>query len=132
MWFAGSEAAVVGLSLVAAVAGVQILRRSRWRHVVATAVILSGTGIIAAYAALDESAIAEVVAVNPPPSHQPRKPGDAYGPPLMNVLRVLDIPEALGCLAPRRLLLIGATDGAFDRTADLYRLAGAGNQLRRK
>ena len=88
-------------------------------------------GIVAAYAALYEPAIAEVVAVNPPPSHQPRSDGEAYGPALMNVLRVLDIPEALGCLAPRRLRLFGATDAAFDRTDALYRLAGAADRLER-
>ncbi len=86
-------------------------------------------GIVAAYAALYEPAIAEVVAVAPPPSHRPHLPGAAYGPPLLNVLRVLDTPEALGCLAPRRLVLVGASAGAFDRTATLYRLAGAAGRL---
>jgi dienelactone hydrolase len=89
-------------------------------------------GLVAAYAALYESTITEVVAVNPPPSHQPRSAKEAYGPPLINVLRVLDVPEALGCLAPRRLVLLGAKDTAFDRTADLYRLAGAPDRLERK
>ena len=65
-------------------------------------------GIVAAYAALFEPAIEEVVAVDPPPSHLPLCRGAQYGPPLLNVLRVLDIPEALGCLAPRRLALVGA------------------------
>ena len=87
---------------------------------------------MAAYAALYEPAIAEVVAVNPPPSHQPRSAGVAYGPVLMNVLRVLDVPDALGCLAPRRLVLVGATDAAFDRTAALYRLAGSADHLERR
>jgi len=89
-------------------------------------------GIIAAYAALYEPAIGEVVVVDPPPSHQPRTPGAAYAPPLLNVLRVLDIPDALGCLAPRRLVLSGAADPAFDRTADLYRIAGAADRLERR
>jgi hypothetical protein len=87
---------------------------------------------VAAYAALYEPAIEEVVAVEPPPSHMPLMPGGAYGPPLLNVLRVLDIPEALGCLAPRRLTLAGASAGAFDRTEALYRLAGAADRLERK
>jgi hypothetical protein len=89
-------------------------------------------GVVAAYAALYEPAITEVVAVNPPPSHQPRLPGAEYGPVLMNVLRVLDVPDALGCMAPRRLVLVGATDAAFDRTAALYRLAGAADRLERR
>jgi hypothetical protein len=89
-------------------------------------------GLVAAYAALYEPALAEVVAVNPPPSHQPHLPGGPYGPPLLNVLRVLDVPDALGSLAPRRLTLIGAQDAAFDRTTALYRLAGASNALTRR
>jgi hypothetical protein len=101
--------------------------KARWR-----AAGQGQAGLVAVYAALYEPAIAEVVAVNPPPSHQPRSRGAAYGPPLLNVLRVLDVPEALGCLAPRRLVLIGAGDSAFDRTADLYRLVGAVGRLERK
>ncbi|MGD0092030.1 MAG: prolyl oligopeptidase family serine peptidase [Planctomycetota bacterium] len=86
-------------------------------------------GILAAYAALYEPAIEAVVAVNPPPSHKPLTEGADYGPALLNVLRVLDIPEALGCLAPRRLTLIGAKDAAFERTTVLYKLAGAAERL---
>ncbi len=89
-------------------------------------------GLVAAYAALYEPDIAEVVAVNPPRSHRPLGAGAAYGPPLLNVLRVLDVPEALGCLAPRRLVLVGAADPTFDRTAALYRLAGTSDRLERK
>jgi len=89
-------------------------------------------GIVAAYAALFEPAIEEVVAVEPPPSHMPLMPGGAYGPPLLNVLRVLDIPEALGCLAPRRLALVGGSARAFDRTGAIYQLAGAADRLERK
>ena len=51
-------------------------------------------GILGAYAALFEPSIREVVAVAPPASH-------AEGPAFLNVLRVLDIPEALGaCWRP--------------------------------
>jgi cephalosporin-C deacetylase-like acetyl esterase len=82
-------------------------------------------GILAAYAALLEPSIKEVVIVDPPVSHR-------EGPIFLNVLRVLDIPEALGLLAPRRLTLINAKDKAFDRTAEIYRLAGAADRLQRK
>jgi len=88
-------------------------------------------GILAAYAALYQPAIEGVVVVAPPASHRPRTAGEEYGPALLNVLRVMDIPEALGCLAPRRLTLIGANDSAFDRTAAIYRLAGAANRFER-
>lgn len=94
-------------------------------------------GILAAYAALYQPAIEAIVAVDPPASHLPKIPEaktseEKYGPPLLNVLRVLDIPEALGCLAPRRLTLVGAHDAAFERTALLYRAAGEADRLERK
>ncbi len=89
-------------------------------------------GILAAYAALYQPAIEAVVAVDPPASHRPRSASEEYGPPLLNVLRVMDIPEALGCLAPRQLTLIGANDPAFDRTAAIYRLAGAAGRFERR
>ena len=82
-------------------------------------------GILAAYAALLEPSIPEVVIVNPPVSHRD-------GPIFLNVLRVLDIPESLGLLAPRPLTLINAKDKAFDRTAEIYRLAGAAERFQRK
>ena len=53
-------------------------------------------GILAAYAALFEPTITEVIVIDPPVSHH-------EGPILLNVLRILDIPEALGLLAPRPL-----------------------------
>jgi dienelactone hydrolase len=82
-------------------------------------------GILAAYAALFESTITEVVIIDPPASHHD-------GPIFLNVLRVLDIPEALGLLAPRPLTLINAKDKAFDRTAEIYKLAGAADKFQRK
>lgn len=82
-------------------------------------------GVLAAYAALFEPSIKEVIIVDPPASHRD-------GPTFLNVLRVLDIPEALGMLAPRPLTLINAKDKAFDRTEQIYKLAGAEGKLQRK
>jgi dienelactone hydrolase len=83
-------------------------------------------GILAAYAALFEPSIKEVVIIDPPTSHKD-------GPIFLNVLRVLDIPEALGLLAPNvKLTLVNAKDKAFDRTAQLYKLAGAEEKFVRK
>ena len=82
-------------------------------------------GILATYAALFEPSIKEVIVIDPPVSHRD-------GPIFLNVLRVLDIPDALGLLAPRPLTLINAKDKAFDRTAEIYRLAGAADRLQRK
>ena len=84
-------------------------------------------GIIAAYAALlVPGVVQEIELLDPPASHRD-------GPHFLNVLRVLDVPEALGLLAPDvKLTLIGAKDKAFDRTAAIYKLAGAEAKFERK
>jgi len=86
-------------------------------------------GILAAYAvlleALEPGLVQEITIVNPTKSHM-------EGPHFLGVLRVLDIPEALGLLAPTPLTLINAQDAAFDRTAEIYKLAGAADKLTRK
>ncbi len=85
-------------------------------------------GVIAAYAALFvPEKVEELVILDPPTSHRD-------GPHFLNVLRVLDIPEALGLLAPDiRLTLVGknAKDPAFDRTAAIFEAAGAAAKFRR-
>lgn len=82
-------------------------------------------GVLAAYAALFEPSISEVVIVDPPKSHM-------ESPHFLNVLRVLDVPDALGMIAPRPLTLINAGDKAFDRTAAIYKIAGAELKFERK
>ena len=69
--------------------------------------------------------IGNAIVIDPPKSHK-------EGPHFLHVLRVLDIPEALGLLAPTPLTIIGGLDPAFDRTAEIYRLAGAADKLTRK
>jgi hypothetical protein len=81
-------------------------------------------GILGAYGALFEPSIREVVVVDAPASH-------AEGPAFLNVLRVLDVPEALGLLAPRTLTLVNTGDTVFDRIHAIYESAGAANNLRR-
>jgi cephalosporin-C deacetylase-like acetyl esterase len=83
------------------------------------------SGILAAYAALFEPSVAEVVAVEPPASHR-------EGPIFLNVLRVLDIPDALGLLAPTPLTLVNAKNTAFEKTARIYQRAGMETKLQRK
>jgi cephalosporin-C deacetylase-like acetyl esterase len=74
-------------------------------------------GVIASYAALFEPRVAEVVAVDPPASHR-------EGPIFLNVLRVLDVPEAFGLLAPRPLTIHTSQGAAFEKTAGIYRIGG--------
>ncbi len=66
--------------------------------------------------------------VDPPTSHRD-------GPHFLGITRVLDIPEALGLLAPNiKLTLVGksAKDKAFDRTAAIYEAAGAKDKFTRE
>lgn len=74
-------------------------------------------GVIAGYAAILEPRLAEVAAVDPPASHR-------EGPIFLNVLRVLDVPEAFGLLAPRPLTITTSPSASFDRTEAIYRVAG--------
>ena len=80
-------------------------------------------GVIAAYAALLEPRLSEVIVIDPPVSHRD-------GPVFLNVLRVLDVPEAFGLLAPRPLTLWTSSSGAFDATTEIYRSAGGRLQIR--
>jgi dienelactone hydrolase len=82
-------------------------------------------GVAAAYAAIFAPDIEEVVIVDPTSTHR-------NGPHYLGVLQTLDIPDALGLLAPRRLVLVNAKDAAFDRTAEIYRLAGCADRLHRR
>ena len=82
-------------------------------------------GILGAYAALFSPGVEEVVCIDPPATHD-------EGPHFLSVMRALDIPDALGLLAPRPLILRGAKAPAFDKAAALYRAAGAEGNLRRQ
>jgi len=79
-------------------------------------------GVIAAYAALFEPGPIGAVLYDPPSSH-------CNGPYFLNVMRVLDIPEALGLLAPLELTIY-SNDKAFERTAEIYKLAGATDKFK--
>lgn len=79
-------------------------------------------GVLAAYAALLEPRLSEVVAIDPPASHRD-------GPIFLSVLRVLDVPEAFGLLAPRPLTIATSQAKAFDRTQSLYRTGGGNLKL---
>jgi len=81
-------------------------------------------GILGAYAALFDERIAEIVCVEPPATHDD-------GPYFLSVMRVLDIPDALGLLAPRPLTLRNASAKPFDKTAAYYRAAGSQATLKR-
>jgi dienelactone hydrolase len=83
-----------------------------------------GAGLLAAYAALLEPDIDEVSLIDPPATHM-----DPSAPALLNVLRVLDVPEALGLLAPKPLRLSGAEEPVIARVAAIYAAAGAADKF---
>jgi hypothetical protein len=103
---------------VAAFALHKLLSRNGTRQVTLKVLGKGQAGILGAYAALFEPAISEVILVEPTESHM-------QGPHFLNVLRVLDIPDALGLLAPKKLTIYGARAEAFKKTAALYDMAGA-------
>jgi hypothetical protein len=83
-------------------------------------------GVLAAYAALWEPQIAGVILNKPPLGHM-----EAEAPPLLNVLRVCDIPDVLGMLAPRPLVVYSERSGALDKVAAIYEAAGAPREFTR-
>jgi hypothetical protein len=50
----------------------------------------------------------------------------------LNVLRVCDIPEVLGMLAPRPVVVYAAPSPSLDKTAAIYQAAGAAGKFTRK
>jgi dienelactone hydrolase len=81
-------------------------------------------GVLAAYAALLDPAIQGVVLSQPPASHR----GDA-APSILNILRVSDLPQVLGMLAPRSLTILGGAEELHRQVSALYRAAQAPDKL---
>ena len=73
------------------------------------------SGVLGLYAALFDESVAQVVLLEPPPSHR-------QGPIFLNILRYTDLPEAAGLLAPRRLIFFGRIPEAYQPTQTVYRL----------
>jgi hypothetical protein len=84
-------------------------------------------GILATYAALWESDIAGVMLNEPPLSHM-----DDEAPQFLNVLRVCNIPDVLGMLAPRELTVYGKRADLLDKVAEIYDAAGASAKFTRE
>ena len=84
-------------------------------------------GVLAAYAGLWEPEVAAVTLANPPPGHMAPE-----APQFLNVLRVCDIPEVLGMIAPRPLTVYGGNDESLKKVAGLYAAAGSAEKFARK
>lgn len=103
-------------------------RYLRDRTANATPVVLIGensSAVLAAYAAVLEQEIAGLIISRVPGSHM-----DAEAPALLNVLRVCDVPEAIGLIAPRPVTLVGGAPDWAGTAAAIYRSAGAAAQFR--
>jgi len=97
-------------------------RYLRAEHGPEVPVFVLGSGpaaVLAAYAAACEHQIAGAILNRPPLSHM-----DADAPQLLNVLRVCDVPDALGLIAPRPLTVYGCRPESLAKTAAIYASAG--------
>ncbi|HQL73688.1 MAG TPA: prolyl oligopeptidase family serine peptidase [Phycisphaerae bacterium] len=100
----------------------------RARHPGELPVVAFGEGsdaLLAAYAGLWEPEIVEVILRNPPLSHM-----DPAAPQFLNILRVCDVPDMLGMLAPRPLTIYHAKGQDWAKVAKIYAAAGAADKLK--
>jgi hypothetical protein len=81
-------------------------------------------GLIAAYAAAIDDSITAVTLVDPPTTHMA-----SAAPQFLNLLRVCDVPDSLGLIAPRPLTIFGAKPDDFAATRTAYAAAGASDKL---
>lgn len=84
-----------------------------------------GAGVLCAYAAALEPSIREVTLVQPPASHM-----EKGAPQMLNILRVCDVADVLGLIAPRPLIILEAQAETFARTKAAYEAAGAKEKLK--
>jgi cephalosporin-C deacetylase-like acetyl esterase len=82
----------------------------------------SEMGVLAMYAAVLDDRINRVLVSDPPATHW-------RGPALLNVLRITDVPEVAGLLAPRELVFLRTVPDGFGLTRSIYSLQNAGDQL---
>ncbi len=80
--------------------------------------------VLSVYAALLEPGISRLVVAQPQTTHM-----DTNAPVLLNVLRVLDIPQAIGMLAPRPVTLLATPPGCAKTAAAVYEKAGSRDSL---
>jgi pimeloyl-ACP methyl ester carboxylesterase len=80
--------------------------------------------VLGAYAMLLEPDISGAILDSPFTSHM-----DDSCPPLLNVLRVCDVPDILGALAPRSLTISGWDTNKGEKVARIYKAANELKQL---
>ncbi|NLH15346.1 MAG: hypothetical protein GX455_02085, partial [Phycisphaerae bacterium] len=75
-------------------------------------------------AAFWDDKISGVILQNPPASHM-----DPDAPQFLNILRVCDIPDILGMIAPRPLTVYGGAEDLLKKITAIYDAAGARDQF---
>jgi hypothetical protein len=80
-------------------------------------------GALGLYAAAFDPRITRVILDDPPASHW-------QAPPLLNILRITDLPEAAGLVAPREIVSLTPVPEAYAYTASIYALYGKKDQIR--
>ncbi|MEK6237967.1 MAG: prolyl oligopeptidase family serine peptidase, partial [Planctomycetales bacterium] len=107
-----------------AVAAARFLREKHGETIPVHATGEGAAGVIAAYAALWEPEIEGVAVHRPPLSHM-----ESDAPQFLNALRVCDVPDVFGMLAPRPLTISGRPTKTLSKTTAIYQAAGAGDAL---
>jgi cephalosporin-C deacetylase-like acetyl esterase len=80
-------------------------------------------GALGLYAAALDARITRVILDDAPASHW-------QGPPLLNILRITDLPEAAGMVAPREIVSLTPLAPAYRHTSSIYALYGRRNAIR--
>jgi hypothetical protein len=101
------------------VSAARYLRKVYEEKVPVVAVGEGPAGVLAAYAALWEPDIEAVILSKPPLTHMANS-----APQLLNVLRVCDIPEVLGMLAPRSVTIHADMSPTLEKAASIHAAAG--------
>ncbi|HWB98513.1 MAG TPA: acetylxylan esterase [Bryobacteraceae bacterium] len=80
-------------------------------------------GALALYAAALDPRITRTILDDPPASHW-------QGPALLNILRITDLPEVAGMVAPREIVSLTSVPEAYTYTSAIYRLHGRKEAIR--
>lgn len=80
-------------------------------------------GALGLYAAAFDERITRVILDDPPASHW-------QAPPLLNILRITDLPEAAGLVAPREIVSLTPLPPAYSYTSSIYALYGKKDHIR--
>lgn len=83
------------------------------------------TAALAIYAAVLDSAISEVILVDPPTSHE-----DPQTPEFLGILRIGDLPQNLSLVFPRPITFIGRMPDEYGWVRDIYEKFGMGDAIR--